>query len=221
MKQYQVDLFGQTPLLMHSDNLAFGEKVDHWIKDPANAEMNSGVRGDDRTPAWRWIGYCYHNGEFLGIPSDNLMTMLREGGTKVPAKKGTYKKQTQAGIIIDQTHFILKINNVQVPFNPIKEMTKVLDFHEHIKLAEEFGFELLVKRAKIGRAKHVRVRPMFRNWSIHGSITIIDEEMSGLTENVLNAVLTMGGSLCGLGDWRPSSPSSGTFGRFTHELTKL
>jgi len=36
MDQYEVTLTGLTPLLIHSDNLAFGEKVKAWQKDPHN-----------------------------------------------------------------------------------------------------------------------------------------------------------------------------------------
>ena len=79
MEQYQVTLKGLTPLLMHSDNLAFSERVQAWQKAPEN-KANSKA-GDDRSPAWTWIGYLYHDGKHVGIPADNLMTMLREAGT--------------------------------------------------------------------------------------------------------------------------------------------
>ncbi len=214
MKQYQITLNGLTPLLMHQDNLTFSEKVQAWCKDPAN--KGNTTAGDDRTPPWTWIGYLYHDGRTIGMPSDNLMTMLREGGAKV-AKKGkeTFKKQTQSGIMIDQQQWDLLINGKPVSIDPVKNLIGDTDFNAHIDAAENLGFELLVKRATIGRAKHVRVRPMFRSWQLVGSLTVLDEEMSGLTRGVLQTVFDQGGAMCGLGDWRPSSPSKpGTFGRF-------
>lgn len=214
MKQYQVTLNGLTPLLMHQDNLNFGEKVQAWARDPANKEHTKA--GDDRTPPWTWIGYLYHDGRHIGVNSDNIMTMLREGGAKIKNGNGkeTYKKQTQSGIMLDQQQFILLIDGKPIEIDNIKPLIGNLDFNAHIDAAESLGFELLVKRAKIGKAKHVRVRPMFRNWQLYGSLTVIDEEVYGLNRAVLEQILNQAGALCGICDWRPSSPSSGTFGKF-------
>ena len=173
------------------------------------------VAGDDRTPAWRWIGNLYHEKGRVVIPSDNLMTVLREGGKKVSTGKGqqTFKAQTQSGIIIDQSAWILTSNGAEIPFEPIKGLIGENDFERHEELAMELGFELFVKRAKIGAAKHVRVRPRFDAWSVSGSLTVLDESITGAT---LDSILLMAGTYCGIGDWRPSSPKSpGPFGKFT------
>ena len=103
------------------------------------------------------------------------MTMLREGGSKVINRgKETYKKQTQSGIMLDQQQFDIYVNNYSstIPVDNIKPFIGNLDFSKHIDLVESLGFELLVKRAKIGRAKHIRVRPMFRDWMAVGTITV-------------------------------------------------
>jgi len=221
MKQYEIILEGLSPLLLHNDNLSFNEKVTQWRKDPANKENS--VAGDDRTPPWTWIGYLYHDGRYIGVSSDNIMTMLREGGAKVKTghRTETYKKHTQSGIMLDQQQFNVIINDREVEINKIKKLIGNMNFAEHIDTAENLGFELLVKRAKIGRAKHVRVRPMFREWTLVGSLTILDEEMSGLKQKVLETILNQAGSLVGLCDWRPGSPSSGTFGRFKPTVKKI
>lgn len=220
MKRYSIVITGETPLIMHQDNISFSEKVTAWAKDPAN--KGSSVAGDDRTPAWTWIGYTYHDGKELGMPSDNLMTMLREGGAKLNKRgKETFKKQTQSGIMLDQQQFQLLIGGKPVPVASLRDLIGNNTFTDHIDAAEKLGFELLVKRAAVGRAKHVRVRPMFRDWTLVGSLTVLDEEMSGLTKDVLERVLTLSGAMCGLGDWRPSSGSSGTFGRFTATVKEM
>jgi hypothetical protein len=220
MDRYEVTLTGLTPLIMHADNLAFSEKVKAWQKDPQNKELSTA--GDDRAPAWVWMGYLYHDTKVIGLPADNLMTMLREGGAKVINKgKETYKKQTQAGIVIDSQLWPLEIPK-EIGVKQFNNLFKSNDFMEHLTAAESAGFELLVKRAKIGAAKHVRVRPLFRQWSATGTLTVIDAELSGITKPVLQKILDVAGSLCGLGDWRPSSPkSSGTFGRFSATLKKI
>jgi len=213
MEQYQVILEGLSPLLMHGDNLVFAEKLEAWRKDPGNASLTAS--GDDRTPPWTWIGYLYHDGDVLGISADNIMTMLREGGAKMIKKgKETYKKSTQYGIMLDQQQFTLMVNDKTVPMDRIRELIGNLNFNAHVDVAESLGFELLVKRAKIQRAKHIRVRPLFRKWKAFGSVTILDSDLSGLTPEVLQTILDQAGALCGLCDWRPSSPNSGIFGRF-------
>jgi len=216
-KQYNVILHGESSLLMHKDNITFSESVTQWSKDPANKDKT--VAGDDRTPAWTWVGYTYHDGDVLGMPSDNLMTMLREGGAKVTKKgKETFKKPTQSGILIDQQQWTLLIDNNPVPIQPIKNLIGNNNFNDHLRVTEELGFELLVKRAAIGRAKHIRVRPMFRNWKLVGSLTVLDDELSDISFDTLKGIFVQSGALCGIGDWRPSSGSSGTFGRFYADI---
>lgn len=222
MDQYSITLKGLTPLLMHNDNLAFSEKVRQWQKAPENKENS--ISGDDRTPPWTWIGYLYHDGKHIGMNSDNIMTMLREGGAKVLTgkKQETYKKQTQSGIMLDQQQFGLFVNGELIEFAPIKALIGNMSFPDHISTVESLGFELLIKRAKIGNAKHVRVRPMFRRWELRGSLTVLDAEMTGLTQPILELILNQAGALCGLGDWRPSSPRScGTFGKFEPVVKRL
>lgn len=221
MEQYKITLEGLTPLLMHNDNLGFNEKIKEWQKDPENKVFNQA--GDDRSPAWTWIGYLYHDTINIGVSSDNVMTMLREGGTKVLTGKGkeTYKKQTQSGIMLDQQQFVLFVDGQKIPVDRIKPLIGNSEFAEHITMAEDLGFELLVKRAKIGRAKHIRVRPMFRKWVAVGTLTVLDRELSGITQDVLRLVLNQAGALCGLCDWRPSSPSSGTFGKFSPTVARV
>lgn len=221
MDQYKITLTGLTPLLMHQDNLIFSESLSKWRKAPENKALSAS--GDDRSPAWTWIGYIYHDGNTIGVNSDNIMTMLREGGAKVLTGKGkeTFKKQTQSGIMLDQQQFDLYVNGQQIGIGPIKAIIGETDFTRHLETAEELGFELLVKRAKIGQSKHIRVRPMFRNWELRGSLTVLDSELSGLNKTTLETLLKQSGALCGLCDWRPSSPASGSFGKFSPVIEKI
>ncbi len=78
------------------------------------------------------------------------------------------------------------------------------------------GFELLVKRARVGTKKHVRVRAMFRDWRITGTLRV-SEPM--ITDEVLRQMFEIAGDRVGLLDWRPASPESpGQYGRFTAEI---
>ena len=213
-KTYRVTITGETPLLMHNDNLSWADAMSKWGKDPATRAGS--VAGDDRTPAWRWIGNLYVDGGKVCIPSDNLMTVLREGGAKCPTgKKGaTFKRQTQSGLVVDQAAWPLVVDGGRmIDFATIKAMIDNAEFSEHEALAESLGFALFVKRARIGQAKHVRVRPRFDIWSASGSITVVDPD---ITRDTLRNILTFAGVYAGVGDWRPSSPKSpGSFGKFS------
>ena len=219
-KKYDVEFIGTTPLLMHMDNIEFSEKVAKWRKDPANKKIS--VAGDDRSPAWTWIGYTYCDKlyKYLNIPSDNIMTMLREAGARISTGKGksTYKSITQYGLQVLDLGFNFYNRGQQVDRGWIHKLEDSLDFEEHQQTVEEHGFELFLKRAKIGigaRApKHVRVRPMFTDWSAKGVIHVLDESTSGLTKEMLTSILTIAGEQIGLCDWRPSSPNSGSYGTF-------
>lgn len=218
-RTYAVKLNGETPLLMHHDNLPWAETMKKWGLDPANRKNS--VAGDDRSPAWRWIGNLYVEKGVVVLPSDNLMTVLREGGKRCPTGKGqtTFKSQTQSGIVVDQSSWPILSHGKEISFEPIKKLIENDDFETHETTAVEGGFELFVKRAKIGAQKHVRVRPRFNNWSASGTITVFDDM---ITKDVLSNILTFAGAYAGVGDWRPSAPKSpGPFGKFTIEINQV
>lgn len=224
MKRYHITLTGTTPLIMHRDNLTFAEGVRQWQADPANKEMST--PGDDRSPAWTWIGYCYHDDKFLTMSADNLATCIREGGALVPTgnKQGdkTFKKMSQSGIVLETPEYELAVNGRQIPWTTIRELYGNNNFSVHDDVAKRLGFELFVKRAKVKTNKHVRVRPLFRNWQVQGNITILDEEMFGLTKEIVQTIFNQAGMFRGLGDWRPgSSKSPGFYGKFTAELEEI
>lgn len=224
MKRYEITLTGSTPLIMHADNLAFSEKIRSWQRDPANKELSQA--GDDRSPAWTWIGYAYHDDKHITMSADNIATCIREGGAKVPTgnKRGdkTYKKLSQSGIVLDTPEYELTVDGKQIPLDPIRALIGNNDFFDHMETAESLGFELFVKRAKVMMAKHVRVRPLFRNWMVRGTITILDEEMFGLSQDIVQRIFDQAGMFCGLGDWRPGSPKSpGFYGKFLTHLQQI
>jgi hypothetical protein len=220
-KQYRITLIGRSPLLMHRDNVCFGEKLKIWRDAPENKAIS--VNGDDRSPAWTWIGSLYEDSRVVGIDADNVMTMLREGGAKVKTgnRQETFKKQTQSGICLDQPLWPVTIDGASIPFKPITGLIGNNDFAAHMELAESLHFELFVKRARIGQSKHVRVRPLFRRWVAQGSLTVLDEEISRLGQKQLELILNQAGALCGIGDWRPSSGSSGTYGTFSAQVEAM
>jgi len=218
MKTYEVTLTGVTPLLMHNDDIAWAEFMKKWQKDPTNKQKS--VAGDDRSPAWTWLGYMYHDNGLVCIPSDNLQTVIREGGAKVPTGKRnqTYKKLTASMMVVNETSWPLVFGPHDGPtaYDPIRKAAldaSDTEFVDQIDLAEQHGFALFAKRAKVGQSKHVRVRPRFDAWECTGTVTVLDDEQ--ITKDILLAIFGAAGRECGLGDWRPSAPKSpGPYGKF-------
>ena len=52
--KYAVTLTGESPLLMHADDLKWRSELDRWLANPENKRLSKA--GDDRTPAWKWLG---------------------------------------------------------------------------------------------------------------------------------------------------------------------
>ena len=218
MKRYNVIITGVTPMLHHWDNIEWADQMAEWKDDPANKKGSKA--GDDRSPAWRWIGALYHDGEYIAIPADNIMTCLREGGAMVPVPGGkngkTFKSQTQSGMMSEEPAWTMRFPNL-VGIGPITALQGETDFKKHMKTVSDLGFSLSVKRAKIGMAKHVRVRPRFDNWTASGTLIVTDEQ---ITIEVLRNIFAYAGRYKGLGDWRPGGKTPGQYGIFTAEITE-
>jgi len=216
---YRVTLRGDSPLLLHADNLAWRAQLERWNADPENKRLSKA--GDDRTPAWRWLGYVYHDGSHVGIAADNIMTTLREGGAKVPVpgkKSLTYKRQSQSGLVVNELLWPIETPKGLIPWASVAALKEEADYAAQEAAASALGFELFAKSAKVGMSKHIRVRPRFNAWAASGTITVFDDS---ITEQVLQSILDMAGTYCGLGDWRPSAPSKpGPWGRFHATVTK-
>jgi hypothetical protein len=203
---------------MHADDIEWADAMDAWKANTEN--KRTGRAGDDRSPAWRWLGSLYHNDEHLVMPLENIMRCLMEAGAMVPTGKGkkTFKSQSQSGIMPGEPNWPLLIKGKPIPFDPFKGLIGEKDFAKHKDAAIAYGFSLFLKRAKIERSKHVRVRPRFEQWQTAGELFVIDEE---ITDSILQVILTQAGRYKGLGDWRPSSATPGSYGMFTAEVKRV
>lgn len=220
MKHYRIELRGKTPLLMHYDNIEWADLLESWRRNPHNKGQSK--PGDDRSPAWTWIGSLYHDGTHLAIPSDNLMSCEMQAGAMVPTGKrqGTFKSQTQSGTNIAEPFWTLMVKGRPIDFAPIRALyeNEVTDFAAHQEAAREAGFALFLKRAKIGTSKHIRVRPRFDTWSASGTLRVVDPT---LTTEVLRTIWQFAGNYKGIGDWRPGGKTPGSFGMFDATVTEV
>lgn len=219
MRTYTVSIKGKTPLLQHSDNIEWADLIDRWRHDPRNRNLSK--PGDDRSPAFRWIGCLYHDGINVAIPSDSLMRCLMEGGAMVTVPGGrsgkTFKSQTQSGCVVAEPFWPLRVKGRTVDYAQIASLMDESDFQKHQDLASALGFTLYVKRAKIGKSKHIRVRPRFDDWSCQGTLSVWDEQ---LTSSVVQQIWSFAGQYKGLCDWRPGGPTPGPHGMFDVTVTE-
>ncbi len=214
MKNYDITLTGRTPLLLHHDNIDWADYMDEWKSDPENKKFSK--PGDDRTPAWRWLGCCYHDGVVLGMPQANIMRSIMEGGAMVFVPGGrsgkTFKSQTQSGMMCVEPIWPILINGAPIRWSDVERLKDEPKFTQQKKRAAELGFELLVKRAKVGSSKHIRVRPQFASgWQIRGTLAVWDEQIETAA---LESILRYAGQYKGLGDWRPGGKTPGPYGTF-------
>lgn len=213
MQTFEVIVSGKTPLLMHYDNVEWADYMDEWKNDPSNKKTSKA--GDDRTPAWRWLGCVYHDGKILGIPAANIMRCLMEGGAMVPVPGGkmgkTFKAQTQSGMMSVEPLWALHVGGATIKWSEIEKLKELQKFAAHKKAVSDMGFELVVKRARVGSTKHIRVRPQFTEWELRGSLAVWDEQID---EKALSQILEFSGRYKGLGDWRPGSRTPGPYGTF-------
>jgi hypothetical protein len=216
---YKFTLTGITPLLLHADSIEWADQMEDWKNNPDNKSKSRA--GDDRTPAFRWIGCLHMDGEKLVIPADNIARALMSAGARVPVPGGkggkTFKQDTMASMFIEDAFCPLYIHGKTVPQSAIEPLKNVGDYSEHRAAVAKLGFELFAKRAKVGMTKHIRVRPRFDNWACSGTVQVIDEKL----ERALPMVFDIAGSQMGLGDWRPSGRTPGPFGRFKAEVKRV
>lgn len=220
MRRYEITITGTQPLLHHADSIEWSDEMAAWKDDKDNTKKSKA--GDDRSPAWRWLGALYHDGAHIVLPTGNIMRCLMEGGAMVPVPGGksgkTFKAQTQSGIMPAAVGWPLLINDQPVPVTKILKLIGQKDFAKHKETAMAHGFSLFLKRARIGQQKHVRVRPRFEKWSTRGELSVSDEQ---ITTNILNDILQMSGIYKGLGDWRPGSKTPGPFGMFEATVKQI
>ena len=214
METYSVTLTGKTALIHHWDNIEWADAMDAWRNTPENKKGSKA--GDDRSPAYRWLGSLYHDGSVVAVPQDNIMRSIMEGAAMVPVPgttRKTFKSQSQSGMLVAEPFWPVQVPPGRtIPIAPIQALQAEKSFSAHQETVRKLGFDLFLKRARIGQSKHVRVRPIFEKWSVTGTIHVWDEQID---RRVLSDILANAGMYKGLCDWRPSSKTPGPYGTFT------
>lgn len=217
--EYEFRLTGRMPILFHADDVEAADQLMKWRKSAENKSVS--VPGDDRSPPWTWQTYLYHDGTHVAVPQENVMACLGKAGAQIPSKgKSTFKAASQSGLVIlDEYCEFRAAGGKQIAMADIAALSG-LTFSEQAAAVQKLGFKLLVKRATVGSAKHVRVRAKFdAGWTVSGVIEVLDPL---ITRDVLAEMFEIGGKKVGLLDWRPGSPKKpGPYGTFRSEVKAL
>lgn len=187
IEEIKVRLIGESPLMMHNGRLA--DPLNPWAVKLAEF---SGLRKKTEAQhiAMRrveWFGSMYEGDDGLpAIPGANVVATIIDG-----AKAQRRGKQAKVGIFAAQ------------PFFPLRyEGPKNLD-----DLYDDPRF-VSCMAVRVGQARVMRTRPVFRDWSCEASIFVKTDSIS--VSHALDA-LTTGGECVGILEHRP------TYGRFRVE----
>ena len=214
MRRFEFRLTGKTPLLMHADDVMSSDLLEQWLKVPENKKTSKA--GDDRTPAWKWHTYLYYDDRgTVCLPAACIMAALRGAAGQLSLKgQKSFKSESQSGLLIEEEFCAFLGAKGSISTESIAAL-KDISFAEQCAAVKELGFSLDVRRATVGKHKHVRVRPRFAQWSVSGSIQVTSEAISSDT---LTSIFELAGK-GGLGDWRPSTPGKpGPYGAFEAQL---
>lgn len=225
MNTARLVLTGTNPMLLHNNNIYWRDIVKAYQSRPkvgAADKKKKGEKdpkGDDRNPGFTWLGYTYHNGKVMGVPSDNLMAMFRCAGTMLPTGNRTesYKRKSQTGILVmDPLYPLTTAQGNQIPWEPFKALSEEANFERHLEEVAKHNFTLWAKPVRVGTASHIRIRPFFDvGWKIEGRVAVRDDMIS---KDIFSDILELAGTYCGLCDWRPNCKSPGPYGTFTSEI---
>jgi hypothetical protein len=215
-RKFAFAIKGRSALLMHADNIDHADALQAWRQDPKNKGMSKA--GDDRTPAWTWMGTMYSDGEHIALPTDNLAVAVRQAGAKLTLKgKKTFKEESVSGILFPDEFLKLKVNGQFVAMADLMDLREETSFDVHRKTAAKLGFSLFVKRAAVGTSKHIRVRPRFDDWSCEGEILV---SSPAITADIVANLFELAGNV-GVGSWRPGGKTPGRFGMFQSSIKQV
>lgn len=223
MKKYNVKLTGLDTMLWNRDNFRFDAEVSKWQKGPSGRDC---PRGDDRFPAWKWIGKIYHDAtekSFALCCDEVISAVLSEAGKGITMSgKKTYKEPAKTAIEYINDYAEIKLRGKPIPFSPFKKLFTgdVTDMDEHTEIAQKHGIDIDIRRVSMGGSKHVRCRPLIPvGWTAEFSMSVDDEIID---KNTLKQLFHIAGTRKGIGDWRPGSPKSpGKHGRFNAEIKEM
>ncbi len=191
---------GISPLLLHSGQAI--DPLNQYAKEMKRVSKKKGKTDEDQATISKveWFMGIYHNGEpdkikdgeitvdkaaRVVLPALSIEAMVTAGGKKV--KMGNAVK---SGVIVE--------SDAILEYDGPTDINKLQAAGKHVHRVP----------AKVGMARIMRTRPIFRSWS---ATIVVTHDETVMDEPELFQIIKTAGQLVGIGDWRPR------FGRFTVE----
>ncbi|WP_298510532.1 hypothetical protein [uncultured Nocardioides sp.] len=183
---------GDTPLLQHADVLAdpLADVTKAFKK--VSGKRTKTDQDHEEMARMEFLAGLYFEDDKVVIPNRNIMKNLVEGArvTKMGPK-------VERGVTISGAYFPLVYDGPKTP--------------EALYADKNFVSRMTVK---VGTARTIRCRPIFRKWAVTAT-ALIDPAIISVEE--LQDIATNAGALIGLGDYR----RGGGFGRFSARVTPV
>lgn len=191
----QIRFTGVSPLLCHNGQTADPRNTYAKAMKAVSSKRKKTDADYDEMARLEWLAGLYRIDGDLVIP-DYVIESTMIGG----AKKSKRGPQAKCGLFFTE-HASLQFAGKPDVINDetLAEMFASGDFTHTIGV-------------KVGMAKVMRTRPMFRNWSIN-AIAQYDPDVLNLRD--VEEIASDAGKLVGLGDWRPKH------GRFDAEVVPV
>lgn len=197
--EIRITLVGTSPLLMHNQRLS--DPLDPYAK-ALKAISAKRVKTDEdhmEMSKLEFEGGLYFDPDFGPyIPGVNIQRSLVEGARIT--KRG---KDVDRGLLVLDSRCKLEYDGPRT-----------------IEGLYNNGDEEYVSRmsAKVGQVRVMRTRPKFETWGVE---CYAEMDLGQLNYEDLCAIAETAGKLAGLGDYRPSSPHGGPYGRYDAKVEQV
>lgn len=196
-------LTGTSPLLMHNAQLS--DPLNKYSKElKVFTSKKRKTEEDHRTMSRiEFEGGLYVHADSNGpyIPGINVLRSLVEGG-----RINKLGKDVERGLTLT-----IDSNECPLIYQGPRDVAGLWGDGE-----SEFVSRMSVKNQA---ARVMRTRPIFKEWAIEAEFEIDPGIITSL--DVMQQIAGNAGQLAGLGDYRPSSPHGGIFGRYDVEVVAL
>ena len=192
--QIKITVTGETPLIMHADTLADPIHVLTKEFKKVSGKRTKTDEDHEKMARMEFMAALYKDPatDLLLIPGANIKKCLIEGARTT--KSGP---KIERGLVLQGTEFPL----IHAGPKDLDDLYDDKDFQDR-------------RSVKVGTARTMRVRPIFKKWGIDVLCTI-DPAVCSLDD--LEEIAENAGKLIGLGDHR----KVGGYGRFKTVVTKV
>lgn len=208
VKTIHVNIVGKSPLIVH----AWSAKAIRQMLDKQTKTATAGRAAKNPVEDFRGSLYYLPEKKGFGLPAPSFKAAIVSAANDVGQKMTEVKRG-------------LHVNSYLVPIiAPVLAKENYTEYDEQyakeIEFEHSFGCQMRMDMVRLeSGVSDIRFRGCFPEWKATLDVEYNEAVLSA--EQVVN-LISAAGYGCGVGEWRPSSPSvrSGEFGRFTVETNQ-